>query len=58
MEPPIGEMSGGAEISGNVPKMEETVGTVVIIEGSRDEDLADLDAERFGAFPDPPGKEE
>ena len=41
MEPPIGEMSGGAEAMGWDPKMEETVGAWVIIEGCPGEDLVD-----------------
>ena len=44
MEPPMGEKLGGDEAAGCVPKIEETVGALVIIEACLGEDLADQEA--------------
>ena len=51
-------MSGGAEGMGWDPKMKETVGASVIIEGCLAEDLVDQDVEWSVPFHDPLGKEE
>jgi len=57
-EPPIGEVSGGAEGIGWDSKMEEAVIVSVIIKGCPSEDMVDQDVGWSVAFCDLPGKEE
>ena len=58
MDLPMGEMSGGAEVTGCGLKIEETVGALVIIKGRRGEGQADQDAGCFVALHDLLVKEE